>query len=449
MALSRYTFLDAYTLEELRRNYEGSDARGRIQLLEKLYTDNKGIPFEIKALAIEDPQVAVRQWIAQHLSFGEEECVKNDPDPFVHACLRENSRVFHGYTFAHWMSYFREATHLERLALVRNPNVHQELIEKIFDPEDKDLAIDLTERMELTFAFLTNEKAVAQIAADADIEGYELPQDIVPDISNPLAWSHANQFLQSIWDLALKWPPMVGRNLPYILYRHIPADDDTKAEIYRKCDSPDRAHLKKAILENCTWWDKKTLNLGVKDADETCRFLAYRKVSDLEPADLQAILKGQDKAALEGLACNESMRLDLKQTEDEEFDGKISQVSFGWRGPMLVSLQKLALAKKVRERLLEMDNTFADRAEGRIEKLRDQIQEMELLGTPDKLFDEWSGDQRRDGRFLEAKIHFIGNKVISMEKEMTGWLPSLHTDIKFVLIMALIGVIGIGVLLFR
>jgi len=37
MALSRYAVIDAYTSEELRREYQASDAKGRVRLLQGLY----------------------------------------------------------------------------------------------------------------------------------------------------------------------------------------------------------------------------------------------------------------------------------------------------------------------------------------------------------------------------------------------------------------------------
>ena len=64
MTLHRYTFPDAYILEELQRAYQVADTKGRIRLLRKLYRGEQRAPFEIALLAVEDPQVEVRQWIA-------------------------------------------------------------------------------------------------------------------------------------------------------------------------------------------------------------------------------------------------------------------------------------------------------------------------------------------------------------------------------------------------
>lgn len=74
MSLSRYAICDAYTLEELRRNYHNLDIQGRINLLQTLNESDHGIPFEIAVLAVEDQNVQVRQWLArygEHLDFSE------------------------------------------------------------------------------------------------------------------------------------------------------------------------------------------------------------------------------------------------------------------------------------------------------------------------------------------------------------------------------------------
>ena len=203
MALSRYQLIDAYTLEELRREYQNAGAKGRIRLLQKFHKNNQVLPSEIVRLAVEDPHVEVRQWLARHgkalnlmlaltddsddlkvESFGNR--LRNDPDPFVHACLRENPNVFGSIFFKDWKEYFHDATPFERLALVRNPKVNEELIEKIFDPDDKELDIDLVARRGLNFAFLTNTEYLAKRVTEAGLSGDPLTltaSDILPNWS--------------------------------------------------------------------------------------------------------------------------------------------------------------------------------------------------------------------------------------------------------------------------
>lgn len=96
MSLPRYASPDPYTLEEIRRDYEGADSRGRIRLLRRLGRD-VGIPAALVTLAVKDENAQVRQWIAR---FGDlyrehEELLRADQDEFVRACVRENSSRHH------------------------------------------------------------------------------------------------------------------------------------------------------------------------------------------------------------------------------------------------------------------------------------------------------------------------------------------------------------------
>lgn len=99
----RYSFIDAYILEELRREYAASSSRERLRLLAKL--KSRHIPLEIALLAVEDPDGRVRAWFAKNAAtfqYGTKEDsvdspnfetrLLEDPDPYVRACVYENPR---------------------------------------------------------------------------------------------------------------------------------------------------------------------------------------------------------------------------------------------------------------------------------------------------------------------------------------------------------------------
>jgi hypothetical protein len=261
MALYRYAAIDAYTLEELRHEYKNSDIKGRIRVFKRLQKNGCHAPYEIALLALED--VELRQWMARHAAWldyrdwdpdnpGErigapernlEDRLRNDPDPFVRACLRENPNVFGVFDFLYnWKSYFQESTHLERLALVRNPEVAEKFIEHIFDPEDTELGIGINERSELVKAYLTNARSVRKS-------------------------SH------NLWHFISRWPTFPGCPQP-LVYLFLEATDWTKSKVYQACHEPE---LRRCILKNSTERDIDTLKLGMKDADERCREIALSK----------------------------------------------------------------------------------------------------------------------------------------------------------------------------
>jgi hypothetical protein len=298
MSLHRYDVLDAYTLEELRREYTRADAKGRTSLLKELQNRRNGIPFDIARMAVEDEQVEVRECIARHgqLDYSEtlyegdnpdnpiikfpernlEEHLKHDPDAFVRACLRENPHVFLGTL--RWVSYFQQANHLERLALMRNPEVQwgKELIERIFDHENHELGISLEERQELICAFLTNKEVLADLDETRKCPVFEWPDDYFG-----LSILGAEKFLTTLWELASKWPKEQQR-LRSLVYQYVPAGDETKAKIYQAEEEPG---CRCAILQNCTVEDAETLKLALRDTDKYCRSMAEKIERKPKPTD--------------------------------------------------------------------------------------------------------------------------------------------------------------------
>jgi hypothetical protein len=297
--------LDAYTLEEGRRAYHNADAKGRIRFLKALYRGRgRGegrAPFEIALLAVEDPHVEVRQWIARYgryLDYHEEQepekdlvqRLKQDPDPFVRACLRENPTAFGSgiWLTDRWMDAFHEATAMERLALVRNPQVGEEFIEKIFDPEDQDLAITLEERQALVFAFLTNTATLSR-AAQAALQRPTGADWIELDAAI-LTHRFSREFLRKLWELAAKWPQETY--VQSTVYTVVPAEDSTKAAIYKSCGEP---VLRSIILEHCSQADRDTLALALQDTDASCRSWAesikQRTGTPLAPDDPEELFE--------------------------------------------------------------------------------------------------------------------------------------------------------------
>lgn len=327
MALYRYAAIDAYTLEELRHEYKNSDIKGRIRLFKRLQKMGYHAPYEIALLALED--VELGQWMARHawLDYrdwdpgnpGErigppernlEDRLRNDPDPFVRACLRENPNVFGTFDFIyHWKEYFQESTHLERLALARNPNVCDELIERIFDPEDTELGIGINERSELVKAYLTNAESIRLSYLRSD-------------------YGFRECHFSKLWEFISKWPD-ASESPQGCVYTWLGADDGTKAKVYQACDE----HLRSAILENSTERDTDTLKLGMKDTDERCREIAFSKFDSwINAKEFLEALKGTDKVALTGLAQNATLSVQkLDQVHDRlrqlknEFDPVVDQ----------------------------------------------------------------------------------------------------------------------------
>jgi hypothetical protein len=280
MALSRYSRPDAYTLEELRREYSSVGSKGRVKLLQRLARKGE-LGERMEQLAVEDENAMVRQWAARHVDLSDEQKwqLKYDPDEFVRACLWENSEVLPWFEKeSDWLAWFTDATHIERLAMMRNPQVHDKFIEIVFDPEDTILGIDLEVRAQLVFAILSNKQAV-----EADMSSFS-EWDKRGDV-----WGYWNmttkqkEHFPKLWTLAAKWPPESG--VPYHVFRNVSIDCETKLRIYKQCEKEPALRL--AILENDlpeldesggkARGPSKVLKAGKRDNDETCREMAYLK----------------------------------------------------------------------------------------------------------------------------------------------------------------------------
>jgi hypothetical protein len=244
-----------------------------------------GIPSKLVELAVTDEHARVRQWIAHFGSlYGEhEEQLTRDPDEFVRACLRENPSRNDFWLSKHWQEAFESATHLERLAIVRNPHVDYDLIEKIFDPDNQQFGLNKEARVQLASAFLTNEDALDRGQTSygdwCRRVGFE---DAIRFVH---AHQRAREHFDKLWALAAKWPATdVEFGVRYWVYRHVGADDKTKAETYKTCQEP---ALRRGILRNARppvdpygsshSEDRstgETTKLGLQDDDYECRRLA-------------------------------------------------------------------------------------------------------------------------------------------------------------------------------
>jgi hypothetical protein len=360
MSIPRYAVHDAYVVAELRSQYEAADTQGRIKLLEDLsggpeYRDAR-LPFELTLLAVSDPSVEVRRWIARnarHLDYRERDGLapetylfpdrvkvsdivsefvsqpagyrfpernlvarlKDDPEPVVRAALRENPCILGPLSLPHdSLRWFRDSSHFERLALVRNTQVHPRFILQLFDPEDRQLGIELPERCELCWAFLTNRALIEQIVADAGLKGNAMPVD-------GLSFHEATSFLTSIWEHAVRLP---DNYLQMAVFRDVPADDHAKAAAYRACGlSPVRAQ----IIDSCDPDDDaETLRIARRDSDDECRELAYARTGTLNEEEIDSLVAGNDVAALKGLADNRGLPATIRASIHERARLRLREV---------------------------------------------------------------------------------------------------------------------------
>lgn len=235
-----------------------------------------------------------------------------------------------------------------------------QLIERIFDPEDSDLAIGLSERRQLIAAYLTNAKSLSNAQRD--------PMDFIDGLDS---YSALEPF-RKLWKLANKWP--VESGVPHAVYVAVPTNESTNAEAYRDCGDPG---LRSDILDSCGSADTETFELGMKDIDGNCRYIAFSRVGYVKLELVKALLEGDDKDALLGLALNESLSIET--------------------------------LKKVKDRLQELDD---DVGVWSARKTIEDLRENRAPRDPRELFDTLKVGR---GDFASEKIHAIGEELLELK----------------------------------
>ncbi len=318
MTQNRFQWVDGfeYTLEERRREYNRADAKGRIRLLRRMYRNTYELPFEIAQMAVNDPNVEVREWIAQngsHLDYSEREWQKDengtdsrlihhnperdlkarlrqDPDPFVRACIYENAHTF--LLESQCEEAFPAANHLERLAMMRNPHLPLRLVAKLINLKDPEFGLETEKRRELVLIAVSNPHVSEDSKKDWGEGDYE-----------------RGRLCEEIWRRAFEWPERSG--VPGSVISHIWAPIETKILMYKECKDP---FFRKLILQSCDdneWKTDKIVEIAVQDPDEEIRELAWSKVRDKEPDQLSKVVWSEDTdlVVLAGLANNPKVPL--------------------------------------------------------------------------------------------------------------------------------------------
>jgi hypothetical protein len=289
--------LDAFALEELRWGYRFANANQRVQLLKDLADDT---PFEIAKMAAEDPSAKVRAWFARNakldyrgwspeVGFDPPDAnladgLINDPDTFVRASVYANPRSWLTWGFSgEWegsrvQAFWKASTMVDRAAMLRNPEWWERarLLMRVVDLSDEELALSLEQRKELLLGFLK-----VHIDGASGVIRKEVREALV-DYDLPIG--------DYVWERVSKWPKETA--VHHLVYRYLPAQDETVASIFRGCKEPE---LRRAML--CMVWDEfesrslwgsypywesrytSTLEAGTKDEDGACRLLAYAMVS--------------------------------------------------------------------------------------------------------------------------------------------------------------------------
>lgn len=272
MPLRRYDHIDEYTSSELKLWYEAGDTRARIALLRKLRRSGS-LPDVIVELAINDNDPRVRQTLALsnvwYLSDDTVKRLREDPEPAVRAAVCENRGFLSSAVVRReYVKLFESLNHAERLALMRNPMLDGELVEKILNREDTELQLTDIERAQFVFSYLANEDAFD--ARHLDTDSY-----VKSGIPNYDAYDMVRKntaHFERIWKLAAQWD---WWDLKSAVYATIPVSDDLRLEAYKQNENE---WVRRSIVRACSATDVKTLKAATEDKEEAIARLAREKL---------------------------------------------------------------------------------------------------------------------------------------------------------------------------
>jgi hypothetical protein len=451
---------DAFALEELHRQYQSADARGRIAILQ-----SNTLPFEIARLAVEDPNIEVRQWFArngreyrQRGDSGLLEILRNDHDPFVRACVYANPAFLpllsdavtaanSGPALAGMLvganqrdTWWREATHLERLGMARNREFQSCLLNEL---KTSELGLNRGQQEELIRAFLAQRDFV-----DHHDSG-------------------------ELWNLISEWPE--ESDVPPLVYRFLPVRDRMAAEVYIKTGN---ARWRRAILQMV--WDEdvlersaerygryglhnETLDLAIKDANGVCRLLAYatlrlghssfadRRDRSKHWQDLQGAASS-DIYALTGLAKNVSLSpRELRRVQRRAYAlvGSLKREENLWinlggdngypiceenlpsiiRGDVEQTISKLQFERELRKLRVSHDNRVTDesKAQWTQDEKIDYLTSISLSTSMWAIFTQHCGVATGLGLIVFSLTYVLGNSLavslfLFLSCSWLGWL---------------------------
>lgn len=294
---NRYDAIDEYILAEIEYEYLHADRRGNLDILKKIYLNDKDtkyyIPYELAKLFIEKADAYNLLWLAKHggnfdyrepdyINKGDDagyETVYKYPDrnlwaifeasenDYVKASLRENKDYESGGIFIsiRLAEKLNELTQTERLALMRNqfdsPVSLLSIANELFDSDSKLGFLSSEEKNDLRRAIFTNQYLI----------------DYTHDIANDgFSTGEIKRDLNQLWQSVYACDDYMTKELAFKLIGGL---DKTKASIYSnlladmsETDDDETSfknmgndRLRYSIISNCTTKDSDTLKLGIQD----------------------------------------------------------------------------------------------------------------------------------------------------------------------------------------
>jgi hypothetical protein len=268
-----------------------SSAHQRKEFLRQLFKEDVWMEPELLDIVYADENAHLRAWAAGHLvtdfkdytDFENPREIRNyeptllrDPEPIVRAALWSNPQCNRLplsliWISEQWKEQIQGMSQLERLGLMRNPNLSMRYVIALLETPSEELNLNQEEHAQMLAAAAVNPQLVGssrRTGRKAWIGGGE---------GNPPFKEYGE-----MWKLCLeKWidkPPV-----PYLFIKYIQTTPEVKLAIYtrllEKYGNLDYKWLRKEVIGSCDpFIDKEVLKAAWDDLDEECRATARERV---------------------------------------------------------------------------------------------------------------------------------------------------------------------------
>ena len=279
---------DEYTTQSFIAEYKAIlSAHERKQYLQRLRDAGAWMRPDFLDLVYADADEYLRAWAAGHLSLEVEDYshrehpveIRNyeplllaDSSPLVRAAYWSNPRCRRLpwsliSISERWKEHFHSLTQLERLGLMRNPELSMQYVVALLDTASGGLQISQQEHIAVLTAAAQNPTLIGRSRNTVRREWGE--------------WDPPFEEYGQMWKLALdKW---LNSEVPYVFIKYIQTTPEVKLEIYNrlleKREATEQKVLRREVIRSCDPFDdRNVLKVAWDDPDEECRKIAEERV---------------------------------------------------------------------------------------------------------------------------------------------------------------------------
>ncbi len=286
---------DEYMTQMFIEEYRSmADSHHRKEYLRHLWNNGTWIRSEFLDVIYADQSEYVRAWAAGHLNTdfkdysdwqnpveikNYEPALLGDRSPIVKAALWSNPNC-HQLPWSmiwisdNWKEHFKGLSQLERLGLMRNPNLSLKYVVALMETSSEELEISVSQHVEILAAAGQNPRLITSSRRTGRgvwaVDG---------DANSPF------EEYGRMWELALdRWidkPPV-----PYVFLKYIQTTPEVKLAAYNRLlgsgKENDTKWLRAEVIRSCDPFDdKEVLKHAWEDPDEECRQIAEERVGHL------------------------------------------------------------------------------------------------------------------------------------------------------------------------